>query len=186
MKMIFIRHGKTAGNLKKRYIGRTDEPLCRRGIDEIADRVYPDCEIVLTSDMRRCIQTAKLIYPGKEIVRVGEFRECDFGDFEGKDYRELSDDPDYRRWIESGGELPFPNGEAPEHFKKRCISGFERAVGEYASVRAIALVVHGGTIMSILERYARPRRGFYDYRVENGSGFLTDFDGEKIRIAEKL
>ena len=35
MKLIFIRHGKTAGNLERRYIGRTDEPLCDEGIAEI-------------------------------------------------------------------------------------------------------------------------------------------------------
>ena len=27
-KLLFIRHGATAGNLERRYIGYTDEPLC--------------------------------------------------------------------------------------------------------------------------------------------------------------
>ena len=31
MKLQFIRHGKTQGNLEKRYIGSTDEPLCAKG-----------------------------------------------------------------------------------------------------------------------------------------------------------
>ena len=29
--IILIRHGATAGNLERRYIGRTDEPLCEQG-----------------------------------------------------------------------------------------------------------------------------------------------------------
>ena len=33
--ILFIRHGSTAGNLEKRYIGRTDEPLCEVGIAQI-------------------------------------------------------------------------------------------------------------------------------------------------------
>ena len=30
-KILLIRHGKTQGNLERRYIGRTDEPLCEAG-----------------------------------------------------------------------------------------------------------------------------------------------------------
>lgn len=41
MKLIFIRHGKTAGNLERRYIGRTDEPLCDEGIAEILEKNIP-------------------------------------------------------------------------------------------------------------------------------------------------
>ena len=31
MRFICIRHGKTAGNLKGAYVGRTDEALCEQG-----------------------------------------------------------------------------------------------------------------------------------------------------------
>ena len=31
MRVVLIRHSKTAGNLKGRYIGTTDEPLCEEG-----------------------------------------------------------------------------------------------------------------------------------------------------------
>ena len=31
MKLTFIRHGKTQGNLESRYVGRTDQPLCAEG-----------------------------------------------------------------------------------------------------------------------------------------------------------
>ena len=67
MKIIFIRHGKTAGNLEKRYIGRTDESLCSKGKDKLLRRTYPDCKTVITSGMKRCIQTAEIIYPNKKI-----------------------------------------------------------------------------------------------------------------------
>ena len=35
MKIAFIRHGKTEGNIQRRYIGSTDMPLCQIGIKEI-------------------------------------------------------------------------------------------------------------------------------------------------------
>lgn len=186
MKIIFIRHGKTAGNLEKRYIGRTDEPLCSKGKDELWGCQYPNCEMVITSEMKRCIQTAKIIYPNKKVISFAQLNECDFGDFEGKNYHDLSEDPVYQNWIDSGGNMTFPNGENPDNFKKRCISEFEKIVAKYEKINIISFIVHGGTIMSIFEKYAVPKGNFYDYQIQNGSGFITEFDGKEIIILEKI
>ncbi len=182
----FIRHGKTNGNLEKRYIGRTDESLCENGIAELSERKYPDCDIVITSTMKRCLETGELIYPSRKMIAVNGLEECDFGDFEGKNYLELSGNPDYQRWIDSGGKLTFPNGESPEAFKARCITAFEKAVEKYSDCEAISFVVHGGTIMAVLEKYAVPKRNYFDFHVKNGHGFITEFDGEKITITEQI
>lgn len=186
MKLIFIRHGKTAGNLEKRYIGKTDEPLCEEGISELKSIVYPDCDIVVTSPMKRCIQTAKLIYPEKKIIVREDFRECDFGDFEGKNYRELSGNTDYQKWIDSGGTAAFPNGENPSEFKKRCIAEFVKTLSEFDENTVLSFVVHGGTIMSVFEKFACPKGGYYDFQVPNAHGFIAEFDGEKIIITERI
>lgn len=168
MKIYLIRHGKTAGNLERRYIGVTDEPLCSEGIDELRGRQYPDCELVVASPLKRCVQTARLIYPDKELVICAELAECDFGDFEGKNYIELSENADYRHWVDSGGVLAFPNGESPDDFKARCVRGFDKTVRRYSECGSIAFVVHGGTIMAVMERYGEPGRGFYGYQIGNG------------------
>lgn len=186
MKIIFIRHGKTAGNSEKRYIGRTDEPLSPEGIKELSEKNYPEAEIVITSGMKRCIETAKLIYPNQKHVAINGLEECDFGDFEGKNYKELSDNPDYISWVESGGILPFPNGESPADFKKRCIAAFDETTQKYKDKSAISFVVHGGTIMAVLEKYALPKKDYFDYGVPNGGGYISEFDGEKIEIMEKI
>lgn len=185
MRIIFIRHGKTAGNLEKRYIGRTDEPLCCEGKNELRLRSYPAADIVIASPMKRCTETAELIYPDKNIVICDDLRECDFGDFEGKNYTELSENADYQRWIDSGGKTAFPNGEDNESFKKRCILAFEKAAADNI-VRSTAFVVHGGTIMAILEKYAYPKRDFYDFQVKNGCGYITEYNGENIRIIGEI
>lgn len=166
MKIYLIRHGKTAGNIEKRYIGITDEPLCSEGISELENKNYPDCELVISSPMKRCVETAEIIYPDKKAIICNALSECDFGEFEGKNYLELSDDPGYQKWINSGGVLPFPNGEAPSGFKERCIRGFDEMIGKYADKNSIAFVIHGGTIMAIMERYTNC--GFYDNQINNG------------------
>ena len=111
--MFLIRHGKTKGNLEHRYIGRTDESLCEKGKEELLRRRAPEVQRVYASPMRRCIQTAEILYPAREFLKVEDFRECDFGRFEGKNYQELSKDPGYQAWIDSGGSLAFPGGESP-------------------------------------------------------------------------
>lgn len=186
MKLIFIRHGKTVGNLEKRYIGTTDEPLCEEGIGELKSIIYPDCDIVVTSPMKRCIQTARLIYPDKNHIVREDLRECDFGDFEGKNYHELSGNQDYQRWIDSGGTAAFPNGETPSEFKKRCVSEFVKTMSEFDEKAVPAFVVHGGTIMSVFERFAFPKGSYYDFQVPNAHGYVTEFDGEKIIITERI
>lgn len=182
--IVLLRHSKTYGNTLGRYIGsRTDEPLCEEGMELLKYRAYPQVDKIYTSPMKRCIETAQLIWGGipEHMIRVPELRECDFGDFENKNYKELDGNPDYQAWIDSNGTLPFPNGESMEAFMARCQKAFEQIVEEVkrlekadrkgASLR-IAIVAHGGTIMSILERYGYPQKQYFDYQVKNGCGYL--------------
>ena len=41
IKIALIRHSKTKGNIEKRYIGSTDESLCKEGIDLINQNPFP-------------------------------------------------------------------------------------------------------------------------------------------------
>ena len=36
-------------------------------------------DIVFSSTMKRCVQTAKIIYPEKDILKEELLKECDFG-----------------------------------------------------------------------------------------------------------
>ena len=175
--LVLIRHGKTQGNLTHRYIGaRTDEPLCAQGIAELKERVYPPVERVFTSPMKRCVQSAALIYPGLEPEIIADLRECDFGEFEGKNYAELNGRADYQAFIDSGGEAPFPGGESRAQFAARCVKAGMRLM-ELSAVSDCALVAHGGTIMALMEKYARPAGGYFDFQVGTAQGFILEADG---------
>ncbi len=173
--IVLIRHGLTEGNLKKRYIGRTDEPLCEEGRQKISRDIkkYPKVEKTFVSPMKRCLETAQLIYPDQEFQVLTDFRECDFGIFEGKNYLELSDCSQYQQWVDSGGTLPFPEGESRESFQERSLLCFEEMLKQCLElhVTRVAVIAHGGTIMSIMERYGYPGGNYYDYQIENGEGY---------------
>lgn len=124
--MVFIRHGETDSNRRKSYLGWTDEPLSVEGREVIAQnrKKYPDADFIFTSPMLRCRQTKEIIYGDQSCQIIEKWKEMNFGSFEGKTYLELNGNKDYQRWIDSGGTLPFPDGESREEFILRCRAGF--------------------------------------------------------------
>lgn len=168
----------TGGNLRGRYIGKTDEPLCAEGKKALESLSYPAPDFVFVSPMIRCRETAELLFPGKRLRIIDQLAECDFGDFENKNYRELSGNPAYQAWVDSGGTLPFPGGESREEFQRRNQEGFRRVVTVCIreSAASAAVVVHGGTIMNIMEAWGVPERSFYDWHVKNGRGYYVELD----------
>ncbi len=172
-----IRHGKTAANEERRYIGRTDEPLSENGIAEL-EKLYPrklEADMVFASPMKRCIQTAKIIYGTDAPVIINEWRETDFGSFEMKNHEELDGDPAYQAWIDSGGKFDFPGGEGQKSFTERVVKGFDIFLEKClaADIKNAAAVVHGGTIMALLSSFTGADD--YSFLLKNGSGYETVF-----------
>ena len=187
MRIYLIRHGKTKGNSFQRYIGTTDEPLLPQEKKRLENCVYPKVDLVISSPLIRCQQTARAIYGDRELILCPELRECDFGIFENKNWKELADEPLYQEWVDHNGKSAFPGGEHPEEFKKRSCAVFEKAVKQLQEqkIETAAMVVHGGTIMSIMERYARPEKEFYQWHVSNGNGYELKIRPEQWKETTK-
>ena len=49
-------------------------------------------------------------------------------------------------------------------------------VSEAGNIAEAALVIHGGTIMNIMEAYADRARPFYEWHVKNGGGYEIEID----------
>ncbi|MCI7792468.1 MAG: histidine phosphatase family protein [Lachnospiraceae bacterium] len=179
--LIFIRHGETAANKEQRYLGRTEEALSLEGREKLLQAYrqshYPEAEMVFISPMRRCRETARLLYPLVPKKEIPEWVEMDFGDFEGKNYEDLKDDERYQEWIDSNGTLPFPNGESREAFMKRCMQGMDRMMQLLQEERTVAVIVHGGTIMALLSSLCGG--DYFDYQVRNGEGFVCSLNKNK-------
>ena len=97
-KITWIRHGMTQANGEHRYLGKTDEPLSETGIRLLQEKkkeyFSSPPEFLYTSPMKRCVQTAELLFERNPIL-IPEWKEMDFGQFEGKNYEELKDNPCY-------------------------------------------------------------------------------------------
>lgn len=178
LKIWLIRHGMTEGNRHQRYIGVTDEPLCEEGRKLLKKFTYPKPQAVFVSPLKRCLETAAILFDDPKVRIIDQLAECNFGEFENQNYKELSGDPRYQAWIDSNGILAFPGGESKEECAVRNLEGFQRAVTACIreEITEAALVVHGGTIMNIMEQYAHPKKEFYEWHVGNGCGYLVELD----------
>jgi len=183
-------------NLEYRYIGRTDQPLAeegRRQIEEIWGE-SPAADLIVVSPMKRCIETAAILFPGKDpedFIKIPEWREMDFGQFEGKNHEELNGNPVYQKWIDSGGTERFPEGEDRAGFTERVSAGFKEYIsmaGPLAGSNTLKVtaVVHGGTIMALLS--ALTGLEYYDFQCKNGNGYRIELspDGKVLKGPEKI
>ncbi|MDR0937558.1 MAG: histidine phosphatase family protein [Oscillospiraceae bacterium] len=180
MELILLRHAKTAGNLVKRYIGKTDEKLAPEGVAEASALVDRTIGRVYVSPLRRAVETAEIRFPGAELVICEDLREMDFGDFEGLSANEMAENPAYLAWVEENCE-PAPPG-ASEDFAAyservcRAIAGLVKNETE----RVVA-VTHGGAIMAAMSRWAKPERAYYLWNPPHCGGYAAeigdDWDG---------
>jgi len=179
MEVLLIRHGLTAGNLQKRYAGRTDEPLCSQGFADTrkAGR-FPAVAKVVVSPMLRARQTASLLFPEAEQRVARDLREMDFGAFEGKTADEMASDAAYRAWVAGNCLDDCPGGEGVAGFSARVSSAFDQAVRQSLSSQEDPLIVvaHGGTLMAIMDKYATPRREYWQWHVPALSGWRARLD----------
>lgn len=122
----------------------------------------------------------EIIYANIPFTVVPEFKECNFGNFEGRTYEELKDDPQYRQWIDNGGMGAIPGGEDTAAFKERCCRGFAETVDQISKnkIEQSAIVIHGGVIMAILEAYAEDRQDFFAWQISNGQGYQVIIEQE--------
>lgn len=190
MTLYLIRHGATAGNAEKRYIGSTDESLSAAGRNELlrlqSENRYPAsdfmaADMLFSSPMKRCLETAAVLFGERQPVIIDQFREMNFGLFEGMNYRELNGDTRYQAWIDSGGTLAFPGGEDRDTFINRCVQGLQKLYGIVAADCTAVAVVHGGTIMALLSACAGG--DYWSYQTENGLGWkmqVTEADGNLL------
>ena len=184
MKCYLIRHGITEGNLKLHFNGSgTDEPLTQEGRDALRKiEDAPEGAVIFSSPMKRAIETAGILFPGREPALIEGIKEMNFGKLEGKNHEELENDPDFRLWLESRGTIKIPGGESMKEFMVRTKAAFAEA---YAAAKAsgadcMYVVTHGGTIMALMSQMTG--EDYLGFNPPNGAGYeieLTEDAGGK-------
>lgn len=170
-----FRHGITEENKRKAYIGWTDVSICEDAKVILAKKPFQPSpyERIMTSDLKRCLQTANVLFPNQDPHPLSEFREMNFGRWETKTYADLAGDPYYEEWISKPFEIQIPEGESYSIFVDRIERGWKKLLAMMAreEVSRIAIVTHGGVIRYLLSKLSHEKRDFWEWNVPHGNGF---------------
>lgn len=185
MNIWLLRHGRTAYNGEGRYQGRTDVPLSPEGAEELEQaEITPP--VVVVSPLRRTWQTAERLFPGVRQLVIGDLAEMDFGVFEGRNYVEMERDMEYRAWVDGGCEGRCPGGESRGEFCERVCAAFSALVEAAGKDSPVVIVAHGGVQMAVMERFALPERGYFDWSAPCGGGYVLEWEEDLWRTRQKL
>lgn len=180
-----FRHGLTKGNLNAQYIGHTDLPLTTDSISSLksikAHKHYPEVDAVFSSPLKRCIDSAKIMFPKNNTLVIDDFIEYNFGEFEGLTAEELKDNEDFKNWMHGDIYAAAPYGESNAQFSHRICDAFEKVVDGCVKTGTnnIAIVGHAGVLMTILACYGLPEAPMAHWQMDAGYGY-------KLRLTPSL
>ena len=102
---------------------------------------------IYTSPSSRARESASILAASqsRSLETITDFREMDFGDFEGLTYDEIAARyPNlYRHWMDTPAEIHFPNGENFTEMQTRVLNAFEKLLRENDG-KTFMIVSHGG------------------------------------------
>lgn len=182
-RIYLVRHGETEWNASLRYQGHTDVPLSEQGrqqADLLGKRLAAlEIEVFYSSDLVRAYDTARIIshYHNQDIKILPEFRELNFGQWEGMSINEIKGK--YPEEIKQFWEMPLltriPGGETLDEMVKRTVTALKTIV-ESHSKGNIVLVSHGGVIRSIVGTVlGMDLNKYWRLRLDNACLNIIDF-----------
>ncbi len=176
-RLILIRHGETDFNRTRRYCGTSNPPLNNMGkaqAKKLSGRLRGiDVEKVYSSDSRRALETASIIFKASIIENTDKLREIDFGAFEGLKYEELLQKHPklYPLWLNNPAERTPPNGESFADLRKRVLDKLSYIIRLHKT-GTIAIVSHGGPLRVILGSFlGHAPKDFWN--IEQNTGALN-------------
>lgn len=143
--LILVRHLKKNSPVEQAFYGSTDLPIIPAEVDPVSiinKEVY-------CSPLMRCKQTADLYFPSQKIIEAPDARECDFGDWEGMTFQQISEAyPDKVEQWKKGEGFQFPNGEKLQAFSDRVENLSKELI--HKDDKTVVLVTHAGVIRFML------------------------------------
>ena len=159
MNIYLVRHGETEENKSKYYYGSIDAKLNDNGkkqIVAVADKLkYVDFGRIFVSEKKRAQQSFEIIRKNtiynKEKSGIVDKRlsEMNFGEFEGKNYKEIEKlyPDEYKKWNNDWKNFSPPGGESYADFFKRVKSFFDDIL--QLNEENILVITHGGVIRTL-------------------------------------
>ncbi len=139
MKIMYFVHGTTTDNAAKLCSGWKEAMLNDLGREQALNlgNVSRDrgdkFDLVITSDLKRAIESSNIAFPDIEKITDSRLRECNYGDLDGE-HKSLVV---YENHIDD----EFPNGESLKDVEKR-MREFVSWLKENYKDKSVAIVAH--------------------------------------------
>jgi len=133
VKLFLIRHGQTNWNVEGRYQGDHDIELNQVGIKQakLAAKYLSRVEFanIYSSPLKRALYTAETIKGRRDLEKYHK---------------------DYQSWLEDPYNNSPTDGENFKEITERTTAEIDRIVSENTDGSSVAVVAHGGVILSLL------------------------------------
>ena len=134
--IIYYVHGTTYDNEAKKCSGWKQVELNELGKEQAINlgKITPyTFDVLFTSDLIRATKSAELAFPQYKSISDKRLRECNYGDYDGKDKKYVI----YEEHIDN----PFPNGESLKDVENRMREFLEEIKAKYKD-KTIGIIAH--------------------------------------------
>ena len=153
---VLLRHGQTTTSVQKRYAGRSDVPLTDTGVRQAvaaARRLVPaGLSAIISSPLQRAMRTAEWVagVTGVPVVAEEDFRETDFGAWEGLTFAEVRErwPAEMTAWLADPSVAP-PGGESFAQVSERVTTALHRVLASRAR-QNVLIVSHVTPIKTLV------------------------------------
>jgi probable phosphoglycerate mutase len=184
-RLVLGRHGETDGASSVRFYGATDVDLCDEGRAQMrrlaADLRTEPADLVMASPLRRSWRSAWILSGGAPVRLENDFREVDFGRWEGltRDEIHARDPILFEDWQARAESFEYPGGESRKAFRERVLRGLERLLASEAQEPLV--VVHKGVVRTIVEALTGETTSPDEPAVGSAIGLTRDPSGRWYR-----
>lgn len=160
IKIMLVRHGLTSWNTLGKMQGTSDVHLSPDGLHQArllaAHCPFFTADAIYSSPLERA-QTTALVLANKfnlHVETIPDFREVNFGDWEGKILREIAqDDPvNFEKFFRDPEEVQIPHAETFQQVQDRAMSALNKIVAAHQNKKDshIIIVAHGAINRTVL------------------------------------
>ncbi|MFT4569160.1 MAG: broad specificity phosphatase PhoE [Hyphomicrobiaceae bacterium] len=181
--LILMRHGETSWNRSQRIMGAADIALNTDGREQCiaAAEVLAALGIdkIVSSPQRRALESATIVASqlGMGVETADGLEEVHFGDWQGRTYAEVAEDPRYAAYAASPLTQATPGGETLVDVQSRGLAVLKSLAGG----QTVLCVSHGDILRSILcSLMGIPLTAYRQLRVDNCGLSAFAIDGDRV------
>ncbi|MDO4203290.1 MAG: histidine phosphatase family protein [Selenomonadaceae bacterium] len=189
-RVVLIRHGQTEWNNAGRYQGQSNTELSEAGCRQaeiLADNFPVEkVDAIYSSDLNRALATAEAVAKkfNLEVIPEIDFRELDFGDWEGLTYPEINEKwpEEVANFFGAPEKLKIPNGETFPQVAERAVKRLKEIIADNEG-KTVVVTAHGAVIRSMLATLMHiPLHYLWSIRQDNTAVNVLRFDGDYVMV----